>query len=229
MTIQINLECAIHKLVTEFLHEPYRFFTEADAVARFHQILESDPVINQKVQTKDDIQTSIIHQEYPTFFRFDDANPIARLDASFKASRGHYDIVILNPDFVRAHTAETVKNRNITSIRDENVLPFQAVIEFKLDDRGWSNGKKKGAIAELGKLILSREEVELRYFVVLMRYTASTEKRWNKHWPDIMQAATERFEVRSIFTTHRTLATPTPHVHSFGNWLLKYEERQAVT
>jgi hypothetical protein len=34
-------------------------------------------------------------------------------------------------------------------------------------------GKRKGTIADLGKLVLSCEEVELRYFIVLMRYTAS--------------------------------------------------------
>lgn len=225
MITQSNLECAIHNLVAEFLQEPYRFFTEADAVARFHQILESDPIINQKVQTKDGFQTSIIHQEYPTFFRFDDSNPVARLDASSKAKRGHYDIVILNPYFLTTHTAETVKNRDIMSIRDQNIQPFKAVVEFKLDDRGWSNGKTKGVIAELGKLFLSGEEADLRYFVVLMRYTASTENRWNKYWPDVMKAATERFELRSIFATHRILTKQTPDVQSFGDWLSKYEQQ----
>jgi hypothetical protein len=41
MIIQTLLETAIHKLVQEFTQARYRFFTEADAVARFHQLLES--------------------------------------------------------------------------------------------------------------------------------------------------------------------------------------------
>jgi hypothetical protein len=208
--------------VSEFLQQPYCFFTEADAVARFHQILEANPLFGQKTKTLDGVLTPLVHQEYPTFFRFDDKNPIARLDSG--ASRGHYDIVILNSEFVRTHAAETVKNRNIASLRDETILPFKAVVEFKLDDRGWSNGKKKGAIAELGKLILSREEVELRYFVVLMRYMASTENRWNKYWPEIMQAA-ENLEIKSVFATHRISTKERPHVRSFGDWLSKYEEQ----
>lgn len=215
--IQANIEHAIHTLVSEFVKEPYQFFTEADAVARFHQILESDVTLTQRVETLDGHRTSTLHQEYPTFFRFDDKNPIARLDAHSGASRGHYDIVVLDPEIVRKHTAETVKNRNITSVRDINISPLQAVIEFKLDDRGWSNGKSKGVIAELGKLILSRDEVELRYFVAFMRYTRSTEKAWNKYWPNVMQAATERIEIKSIFATHRISSIQTPYVHSFGD------------
>src|SRR5215510_9167099 len=96
--IQSHLERAIHDLISDFLKEPYQFFTEADAVARFHQILENNPVVNQKIKTQDGFQTSILHQEYPTFFRFDDKNPIARLDQASKAKRGHYDVVVLNPD-----------------------------------------------------------------------------------------------------------------------------------
>src|SRR5262245_43145701 len=131
MDIQTNLENAIHCLVDEFLQAPYRYFTEADAVARFHQILENDPVINRIEGTKYGFQTSLIHQEFPTYFRFDDSNPTVRLEASTGASRGHYDVAILNPEFVRSHDAETVKNRNIKSVRDTNIRPLQAVIEFK--------------------------------------------------------------------------------------------------
>lgn len=225
MNIQSNLERAIHDLVAEFLGEPYRFFTEADAVARFRQILETDPTIDQKVRSKNDFQISTIHQEYPTFFRFEDTNPVARLDPDSRAKRGHYDIVVLDPEFIKAHTAETVKNRNISNLRDANIRPFEAVIEFKLDDRGWSNGKTKGVIAEMGKLILSREEVDLRYFVVLMRYSVSTDKRWNKYWPVVMEAATEKFEIRSVFATHWMITNQTPQVQSFGDWLSKYEEK----
>jgi hypothetical protein len=225
MNIQVNVENAIHSLIREFLEEPYRFFTEADAVTRFRQILEADPTINQKVETENGFVTSVIHQEYPTFFRFDGKNPIARLPDNSKASRGHYDIVILNPSFVRAHTVEAVKNRDFRSVRNKSILPFEAIIEFKLDDRGWSPGKRKGAIADLAKLVLSREEVELRYFVVLMRYTASTQNKWNKHWPDVLQAATERMEAKSIFATHWVSTNHTAQVECVGDWLSKYEEK----
>ena len=219
MSIQINLESAIHELVGEFLREPYQFFTEADAVARFRQLLETDSMINQTIESKDGFQISTIHEEFPTFFRFDDANPFSRLEADSGASRGHYDIVIVEPDFIRAHTAETVKNRNISSIRDTGIQPFKAVIEFKLDDKGWSSGTSKGVLAEIGKLILSKNEAELRYFVVLMRYTASTNRRWDEYWPTVLEAASAKVGVNSIFATHWISKEKAPHVQSFGDWL----------
>lgn len=234
MDIQVNLERAIHKLVDEFLGEPYRFFTETEAVSRFHQLLEADPLLNQKAKSKDGFSLSLIHQEYPTFFRFDESQmldvrravpPSARSDVPTGTRRGHYDIVVLTPEFVRNHNAETVRNRDIALERVQRIQPFQAVVEFKLDDRGWSSGKSHGAISEMGKLILSRDESELRYFVGLMRYTAPTENRWNKYWPEVTQAAMDHMEIRSLFATYRMLAVPSPHVQSFGDWVSKYEEK----
>lgn len=67
---QKTLENAIQKLIDEFLHDPYVFFTEADAVARFHRILEKDAVIGGRSLTADWRKVSLIHQEYRTFFRF---------------------------------------------------------------------------------------------------------------------------------------------------------------
>lgn len=226
MDIQSNLEAALCQLVTEFIDDPYRYFTEADAVSRFHEILETIPVFNKRVETKDGFQISLIHQEYPTFFRFDDKNPVARLDNDPKARRGHYDIVILNEEFIRTHQAETVKNRDITSLRDKGVLPIKAVVEFKLDDRGWSSGKTKGAIAEMDKLVLSKQEIELQYFVVLMRYTAKTIARWEKYWNQIEKASTKRNEIGSIYITHWMSINRKFKINSFGKWLSKYEEQQ---
>jgi len=95
-----------------------------------------------------------------------------------KTRSGHYDLVILNLEFVSAHAAETVKNRNFRLEQDKNALPLQAVVEFKLDNLGWSNGRTKGVQAEMGKLVLSQEDVELRYLVAVMRYKAPNDNRW---------------------------------------------------
>ena len=117
MTIQSILENAIHKLVNEFLQAPYVFFTEADAVVRFHQILDADPVIGRRVQTSDGFETNLVHREYPTFFRFSGKEPTARL--GLPASRGHYDTVILNSAFVATHPAAKVILMNACLHGDE--------------------------------------------------------------------------------------------------------------
>lgn len=129
MSIQLPLETAIGKLIAEFEQTPYTFFTEADAVVRFHELLSKDPAFSNRVRTQDNHEISLIHREYPTFFRFSDENPTERLGPESRARRGHYDTVILNPDFITAHPAETVLNRSIRAVRDQSIIPFQAVVE----------------------------------------------------------------------------------------------------
>ena len=224
MDIQISIERAIHQLVDEFLAEPYRFFTEADAVSRFHHLLESDALLNVRVKSRDGKPLSMIHQEYPTFFHFDDAQTAARQENATKAGRSPYDLVVLAPAFVRGHKAETIRSPEQATERIKNIQPFQVVIEFRLDDRSWNAGQTRGAAIEMGKLILSREDADLRYFVGLMRYTAPSEDRWNKYWPEVTQAAMDGMEISSIFATYRTQQPESPHVQSFGDWCAKYEE-----
>ena len=72
------LESAINLLVDEFIQVPYAFFTEADAVSRFHQMLDADPAISRQVKARDGFTVGLVHREYPTFFRFSDKNPTAR-------------------------------------------------------------------------------------------------------------------------------------------------------
>ena len=45
MTIQRHLESATYQLADELLQEPYTFFTEAEAVSRFHQLLLDIPAL----------------------------------------------------------------------------------------------------------------------------------------------------------------------------------------
>ena len=208
MSTQLPLEKAIHELVDEFTREPYIFFTEADAVARFHQLLTDNPIFNRRVRTSDDDghEISLVHREYPTFFRFDDSDPTERLEPL--ARRGHYDTVILNPEFVAAHPVETVLNRNIKAVRDLSVMPFDAVIEFKLHTRGWSKGRSEGIVKELGKLHLSAKEAPLRYLVVLQRYLEPRLYRWEKYWPNVVKAVNAQEDIGS-----RGQRLRTGHIH----------------
>jgi len=217
MSIQLSLENAIHRLVDEFAQEPYAFFTEADAIVRFHQLVTDDPRFNRRARTEDDHEISLVHREYPPFFRFDDRKPTARLGPP--ARRGHYDTVILNPDFVAAHPVETVLNRDIKAARNPDIVPFEAVVEFKLHTRGWSKGRAEGVIRELGKLHLSEKEAPLRYLVVLQRYREPRLYRWETYWPKVSDAAVARKNIGSVFTIHWINLNREPEVHWFGRWL----------
>ena len=216
MIIQPALEKAIQKLVSEFLKEPYKFFTEADAVARFHQLLDENPILNRKVETEDGQKVSLFHREYPTFFRFSGSNPTERLGSP--ASRGHYDTVILNSDFVKAHPSATVANREINSSRRKSIIPLDAVIEFKFHDYGWSSNRAESVISELGKLRLSKKESPLRYLIVLTRYRSPTMDRWNKYWPIVSKEAGKHKNIKSIFAVNWLVIKRKPEVYVFGNW-----------
>jgi hypothetical protein len=217
MSIQLSLENAIHRLVDEFVQEPYAFFTEADAVVRFHQLIADDPSFNRRTRTDDGHEISLVHREYPTFFRFDDRKPTERLGPP--ARRGHYDTVILNPDFVAAHPVETVLNRDIKAARNPDIVPFEAVVEFKLHTRGWSKGRAEGVIRELGKLHLSEKEAPLRYLVVLQRYREPHLYRWETYWPKVESDANARKDIGSVFAIHWINLNREPEVHWFGRWL----------
>ena len=217
MTIQSALENAVHKLLDEFVQEPYTFFTEADAVVRFHQLVDDAPELSRRVQTGDGYEISLAHREYPTFFRFDDRDPKERLES--RGSRGHYDTVVLNPDFVAAHPVETVLNRDIKAVRHPEIVPFEAVTEFKLHTRGWSKGRAQGVIRELGKLHLSEKEAPLRYLVVLQRYREPRLYRWETYWPKVSDAAVARKNIGSVFAIHWINLNREPEVHWFGRWL----------
>jgi len=217
MSIQAPLEDAIRSLVDEFVQEPYVFFTEADAVVRFHQLLIRHPSLSRRVSTKDGHEVSLLHREYPTFFRFDDRNPTARLGPP--ARRGHYDTVLLNPDFAAAHPVETVLNRSIDAPREPDIVPFQAVVEFKLHTRGWSKGRSEAIVRELGKLHLSAEDAPLRYLVVLQRYLEPRLNRWEKYWPQVVNAADASKDVGSIFAICWINLGREAEVHRFGRWL----------
>jgi hypothetical protein len=220
MSIQFILETAIHSLLNEFISEPFSFFTEGDAVVHFCQILAQESSVNRFVPTADGHNVALVHHEYPTFFRFDDHNPIAKLPSP--ARRGHYDLVILNSGFVAAHPAEVITNRDIDEIPVSAVVPFQAVIEFKLHSRGCSKRRSQGVIWELGKLALSAEDAPLRYLVVLQRYPSTHLYKWDEHWSKVVQAADARKdEIRSVMITHWLVLDRKPEQQWFGDWLVK--------
>lgn len=221
MEYQLVFEKAINQLIEEFLGGPYKFFTEADAVVRFHQILDEIKIFCRKTQTKDKYEVNLIHREYPTFFRFSDKNPVARLNDESKARRGHYDLVILNHEFVNAHSAATVVNRTLKAerIRDTDIYPFEAIVEFKLYDRGISKGRANSIIRELGKLNLSAEESSLRYLIVFQRYLRRTLDGWDKHWPEIEKAASQYSDINTVFAVKWLGVKGRQEVFSFGPWL----------
>jgi hypothetical protein len=79
--------------------------------------------------TKDGKKTNVLHPEYPTLERFK-RKPWGRVDP--KGVRARYDMVILNPEFIKINDFETVRCRDIRKIsKDTKVNNILAALEFK--------------------------------------------------------------------------------------------------
>jgi len=184
-----ELEATLQRLVERFLEAPYEFFTEADAVAAVQGILPSQSELGVEHTTADGFKTRLLHREYPTFFRFKKSDPRKRLGPP--ARRGHYDLVLLDPAWLRQHNSETAINRDINLRGDLSVPPLIAAVEFKLYAHGWLERRVDSVRRVLGKLQLtlqSRVHAKAAYLVVLQRDHRPKARRWDRHWPAVEDA-----------------------------------------
>jgi hypothetical protein len=216
----IQLETALHRLVESFWEEPYRFFTESDAVAALQSWVARRPELAQTLRTADGFETGLLHREYPTFFRFDKNNPTQRLDSP--ARRGHYDLALIDPAYVRHHGAETIINRSIEARGDLSSPPLLAAVEFKLFARGWSPGRVRGVEQDLGKLHLALEspaDVSAAYLCVFQRDVSTTLRRWERYWSDLEESLAKFSDIRAVLSVCWPKQERDPFVHYSGPWI----------
>jgi len=81
-----------------------------------------------KAIDKDGHEHFLVHREYPTPFRcdmsdgkFEVKDDDARTERGGKYRRGHYDIVVLDPDFVDRHRHEVIRAQIYQLYKDEVV------------------------------------------------------------------------------------------------------------
>lgn len=216
----IHLETALHRLVESFWDEPYRFFTESDTVAALQSWVARRPALAQAHRTADGFETGLLHREYPTFFRFKKSDPTQRLHAG--ASRGHYDLVLLDPAYAQSHEAETVTNRNIEDRGDLSSPPLLAAVEFKLFTGGWNQSQIDDVKQVLGKLRLALEspaDVCAAYLCVFQRDVNTELDRWKDYWPDVKKMLEGFLDIRSVLAVCWPAQEREPFVHYSGPWI----------
>lgn len=116
---------AITGLQTEFQQNPSLFFTEHDLASRCYFLIQN-ALQFRTVTGKDDRLFYLVHHEYPTPFRCDmsnqncdyknDDDPTPR---GSKYQRGHYDLVVFNPEFLKECTYELAKGQNYEQLKRE--------------------------------------------------------------------------------------------------------------
>ena len=108
---------AICKTINKFREQPYYFFTESDIHSYFYHSLYS----SEFTVKKDHREFYLIHREYPTNFRYEkDKMLVASYrpkEAGIKeGARGHYDIAVLNPEYVYSASVEDIVNKDARNI-----------------------------------------------------------------------------------------------------------------
>ena len=106
---------AIEALCKEFRASPTLFYTEHDMVAFFYTILQRN-LSMATARDRDATEHFLVHLEYPTPFRCDMGGDRFAIKGDDERTpegglyrRGHYDIVVLNPDFIREQSYELIK------------------------------------------------------------------------------------------------------------------------
>lgn len=131
--------------INRFRERPLLFFTEADIQTYLHKDLITG---NTQHMTIDEGRISLIHREYPTNFRYEKSRllegysdeELVKTDLTNQSikSRGHFDLVVLNPEFLAKMAKRyDVKNEMIAEIINKNVN--RAIGRFKKDIDGEHN------------------------------------------------------------------------------------------
>jgi hypothetical protein len=216
----IPLETALHRLVESFWEEPYRYFTESDAVTALQGWVARRPALAQRYHTADGFETGLLHREYPTFFRLDGKDPTERKGPP--CGRGHYDLAVLSPAFVQEKNAEIVTNRSMGEGYGRFGPPLVAAVEFKLFVQRWKPDKDTEARQDLGKLSLALEpppDVSAAYMCVFWR-DAKSEPGPPEIYQEAMESMLREFpDIRAVIAICWPHALRKAFVHYAGPWM----------
>lgn len=121
------VDAAIEKLADLFTRQPTQFFTENDLVCGFHRLVtDSLKSVGLTFSDKEGLPHTLIHGEYPTPFRcdmsergFQEKGDEDRTATGKKYKRGHYDIVVLNPEFIGRHSYSQIKCQDFDEFLSE--------------------------------------------------------------------------------------------------------------
>lgn len=109
---------------------PYYFFTERDIHSLLCDITNEELQLHgvEPMKTSDGYEVSLVHHEYPTPFRCDMKDHRFEKKDGPPFKRGHYDLVVLNPEFVGSNSLDVVSSKSFetftTAMENVNVAPL---------------------------------------------------------------------------------------------------------
>jgi len=175
------IDYSISTLCKKFQNQPTLFYTENDIVCYIYSILQ-EKLHFKEINDQDKKKHFLVHREYPTPFRcdmgenkFEIKDDEARTKNGGKYQRGHYDIVVLNPDFIKQKTYEEIKAQDYELYKNgviDQIEKYKPIILYGIefmysrDPMKFSRGDKKEKgiddfvakiIQDADKLIASKE------------------------------------------------------------------------
>ena len=188
-----KLERCINSLGEKFIKWPYNFFTESDAHSFLYYYIFRSAHSSLKVQypTQDkSLKTVLVHREYPTVFRYMKKNMVI----SPEGGRGHYNLAILNPEFMANHSIDTVIAKDFTKAATSKRDHLLATVEFKFIHRALGKDLRDEIMKDAKKLnwsiTLEPPQSQNAYLLVFNRYrsepTLITDiKNWSREYPRV--------------------------------------------
>ncbi|PIP18874.1 MAG: hypothetical protein COX41_05885 [Candidatus Omnitrophica bacterium CG23_combo_of_CG06-09_8_20_14_all_41_10] len=195
-----DIDKCIRILSEKFRKWPYNFFTESDAHSYLYLSFfrYGSPALKSLYQSKDRRRSVLIHGEYPTFFRYSQKElRLCKLNESV-GTCGHYDMVVLNPDFINSHEIQQViskdnKIRQTVNFNDNHLL---AAIEFKLLHKPLTEKLRNEIKKDFIKLGWALETRQARdaYMLIFNRYGEERD-----YWKTLEGLQREHRDIKLIY------------------------------
>lgn len=156
----LQFEEVIDILAQNYQKHPDTYFSECELQYELYRLLKSSKKIDLSFDTNSGKSVGIIHPEYPSVNRI-------KLHKG-KGYRVWFDMAILNPDFIKSNSYQTVLARDERDAKlwEKNLL---AVFEFKFFPK-----KRKNDIGSVKEDCLKLSlcpEIKNRYVLVFSNYT----------------------------------------------------------
>lgn len=155
-------------VIERFKQNPYHYFTENDLVIDI--VTEFKKKLKNCLYCKDKegVSHSIVHTEYATPFRCDMTNHEFKIkvddDRTAKGGkyrRGHYDIVVLNKEYIESNTTEIIQGQNYKELKSA-VSNKPLIFDYAIEVMFVRNEIKssKGDVLEKGLKNISKKVVQ---------------------------------------------------------------------
>ncbi len=187
MDIVKEVRDSLNQLKKEFEKNYTLFFTEHDIASRAYDLVQKG-LNYYKVKGINGETYYLVHHEYPTPFRCDmrkdafcvkgedERTPSSDGKRGHKYGRGHYDMVVFNPEFLKKCSFDLAKGQNyelfkrqITGLIDSiEEPPILIGIEFMYNRKPFSSDKSveswcEAVLQDYEKLKASKDPKYLKY------------------------------------------------------------------